>query len=60
MAEKLLKDEYKTPRVQIRGVFLLEGLAVSQCPTIGGNVSYLDYDTSYNDLQNQSGDIVVF
>jgi hypothetical protein len=57
MDKKLM---YKTPRASVRGVFLCEGIAVSQCPTINGNVTYLDYDTSYADLQNQSGDIIVF
>jgi hypothetical protein len=28
MAERLLKEVYKTPRVQIRGVFLCEDVAV--------------------------------
>jgi hypothetical protein len=29
---ELLKDEYETPRVQIRGVFLCENVAVCQSP----------------------------
>jgi hypothetical protein len=60
MTSEALKEVYKTPRVQIRGVFLCEEFAASQCPTINGGVTYLDYDTTYSDLQNQSGDIIVF
>jgi hypothetical protein len=35
MAEKLLKSVYETPRACVRGVFLLEGIAVPISATLG-------------------------
>jgi hypothetical protein len=35
MGVELLKNEYETPRAQVRGVFLLEGIAVPISATLG-------------------------
>jgi hypothetical protein len=44
MAERLLKNEYETPRAQVRGVFLEGAIADSAYPAIGhGNVQYTPY-----------------
>jgi hypothetical protein len=44
MAERLLKNEYKTPRACVRGVFLEGAIADSAYPAIGhGNVQYTPY-----------------
>jgi hypothetical protein len=46
MAEKLLKNEYKTPWAVVRGVFLEGAIADSLCPTIkNGKVWYEEYTT---------------
>jgi hypothetical protein len=51
MAEKLLENEYKAPRIGVRGAFLCEDIAASQCPAINGDVKYNEYveDPLYND-----------
>jgi hypothetical protein len=60
MAERLLKNEYKTPRAQVRGVFLEGAIADSLCPTIKeGKVWYEEYTTE--NLETPVGqDIVIF
>jgi hypothetical protein len=35
MAEKLLKNEYKAPWIEVRGVFLCENIANVQSPVKG-------------------------
>jgi hypothetical protein len=45
VAERLLKEEYKTPWAQVRGVFLCENVAVSYAPIMDyGAVEYRPYD----------------
>jgi hypothetical protein len=46
-----VKDGYKTPWASVRGVFLCEEVAASQCPAINGDVKYYEYeeDPLYND-----------
>jgi hypothetical protein len=60
MAAKLLKDEYKTPRAQVRGVFLEGAIADSTCPRIKDNqVFYNEYTTEA--LSTPVGqDVIIF
>jgi hypothetical protein len=55
--------EYETPRADVRGAFLLEGIMadVSCWPTIrAGSPEYYEFE-DYSDVQTQNGkDIVVF
>jgi hypothetical protein len=44
MTERLLKDEYKTPRAQVRGVFLCEDVAVPV--SVRGVIVQEDWDVS--------------
>jgi hypothetical protein len=57
MAEKLLKSEYKTPRVQIRGVFLCDNVAV-ETSVLTGNITQEAWggDTTYG-VGNADGDL---
>jgi hypothetical protein len=43
MAKKLLKEVYKTPRTQVRGVFLCENVA-DTLASVRGNIVQEDWD----------------
>jgi hypothetical protein len=43
MAAKLLKEEYKTPRIDVRGVFLCEKMAVSEASFKYGKLELEDW-----------------
>jgi hypothetical protein len=53
MAEKLLKNEYETPRAQVRGVFLEGAIADSVYPRVpSGSIQYEPYDAPEEDEQS--------
>jgi hypothetical protein len=35
MSDKVLKEEYKTPQISVRGVFFVENIAAIQSPVKG-------------------------
>jgi hypothetical protein len=59
MSERLLKDEYETPRICVRGVFLCEEVAASYAPIIPyGSVWYSPYEEDTTPYY--AGDVMVF
>jgi hypothetical protein len=56
MAEKLLKDEYKTPWASVCGVFIEGAIAASQSPAINGDVKYNEY--TEDNLANDGGEYI--
>jgi hypothetical protein len=47
---------YKTPWASVRGVFLCEEVAASQCPAINGDVKYNEYVE--DPLENDGGEYI--
>jgi hypothetical protein len=63
MAERLLKEVYKTPQILVRGVFLCEGImAENSCwPTINSNtVKYDDFEVGGDVLTQNGEDLLLF
>jgi hypothetical protein len=60
MAEKLLKNEYETPRAQVRGVFLCEDVAIQTSVKVIP-ITQSDWPTTdeWVGLDNWDGDIDV-
>jgi hypothetical protein len=56
MATKLLKEEYKTPRILVRGVFLCEDLMDCQSPV--KRVTLSDWDPG-QEQSTADGDITL-
>jgi hypothetical protein len=61
MAEKLLKNEYETPRISIRGVFLCENLTVSEASFKYGKLELEDWTPDPTPAApSRSGDVSLY
>jgi hypothetical protein len=59
MDSESLKEEYKTPRADVRGVFLEGAIADSQDLRVGSDVKYEEYEEI--EVGNSTGkDLLVF
>jgi hypothetical protein len=56
MAEKFLKDEYKTPLAVVRGVFLCEDVAV-KCSVLTWEITQEAWNETYTPIGTSVSDV---